>query len=107
MAQVDQFVSITEAKNKLLDLVRNIKRRHQVVAITRDGVPSAVLLSTVGPLPARTGLTKSPSSSRHRANDAALLITCLLTYCPAQVGGDERPEQPRPHRALVIDRVAR
>jgi antitoxin YefM len=45
MAQVDQFVSITEAKNKLLDLVRNIKRRHQVVAITRDGVPTAVLLS--------------------------------------------------------------
>ena len=45
MAQVDQFVSITEAKNTLLDLVRNIKRRHQVVVITRDGVPTAVLLS--------------------------------------------------------------
>lgn len=45
MAQVDQFVSITEAKNKLLDLIRNIKLRHQVVAITRDGVPTAVLLS--------------------------------------------------------------
>ena len=45
MAQVDRFVSITEAKNKLLDLIRNIKRRHQIVAITRDGVPSAVLLS--------------------------------------------------------------
>lgn len=45
MTHVDQFVSITEAKNKLLALVRNIKRRHQVVAITRDGVPTAVLLS--------------------------------------------------------------
>jgi antitoxin YefM len=45
MAQVDQFVSITEAKNKLLDLIRNIKLRQHVVAITRDGVPTAVLLS--------------------------------------------------------------
>ncbi len=45
MAQVDQFVSVTEAKNKLLDLIRNIKQRDQVVAITRDGVPTAVLLS--------------------------------------------------------------
>ena len=31
MAQVDQFVSVTEAKNKLLDLIRNIKQRDQVV----------------------------------------------------------------------------
>jgi len=45
MAQVDQFVSVTDAKNKLLDLIRNIKQRDQVVAITRDGVPTAVLLS--------------------------------------------------------------
>ncbi|MDF0644472.1 MAG: type II toxin-antitoxin system Phd/YefM family antitoxin [Nitrospira sp.] len=45
MAQVDQFMSVTEAKNKLLDLIRNIKQRDQVVAITRDGVPTAVLLS--------------------------------------------------------------
>ena len=29
MVQVDQFVSITEAKNKLLDLIRNIKLRHK------------------------------------------------------------------------------
>jgi antitoxin YefM len=45
MAQVDQFVSITEAQNKLFDLVRNIKLRHQAVAITRYGIPTAVLLS--------------------------------------------------------------
>lgn len=45
MTQVDQFVSVTEAKNNLLDLIRNIKLRQQVVAITRDGVPTAVLLS--------------------------------------------------------------
>lgn len=45
MAQIDQYVSITKAWNKLLDLIRNIELRHQVVAITRDGVPTAVLLS--------------------------------------------------------------
>lgn len=45
MAQIDQFVSVTDAKNKLLDLIRNIKQRDQVVAITRDGVPTAVVLS--------------------------------------------------------------
>lgn len=45
MPQVDEFVSITEAKNKLLDLIRRLQRRQQIVAITRDGVPCAVLLS--------------------------------------------------------------
>lgn len=45
MTQVDAFVSVTEAKNKLLDLIRRLQRRQQIVAITRDGVPSAVLLS--------------------------------------------------------------
>ncbi|MEW6247553.1 MAG: type II toxin-antitoxin system Phd/YefM family antitoxin [Nitrospirota bacterium] len=45
MPQVDQFVSITEAKNKLLDLIRRLKTRGDIVAITRDGVPTAVLLS--------------------------------------------------------------
>ena len=45
MGQIDQFVSITEAKNTLLDLIRNIELRHQAVAITRGGIPAAVLLS--------------------------------------------------------------
>lgn len=45
MAQVDEFVSVSEAKNKLLDLIRRMKHRQEIVAITRDGVPSAVLLS--------------------------------------------------------------
>ncbi len=45
MPHVDQFVSVTEAKNKLLDLVRRLKTRPEVVAITRDGTPAAVLLS--------------------------------------------------------------
>jgi len=45
MPHVDRFVSVTEAKNKLLDLIRSLKSRQEIVAITRDGVPSAVLLS--------------------------------------------------------------
>lgn len=45
MPHVDQFVSVTEAKNKLLDLIRRLKSKQEIVAITRDGVPSAVLLS--------------------------------------------------------------
>lgn len=45
MPHVDRFVSVTEAKNKLLDLIRGLKSRQEIVAITRDGVPSAVLLS--------------------------------------------------------------
>jgi antitoxin YefM len=42
--QVDECVSVSEVKNKLLGLIRCMKYRHEVVAITRDGVPSAVLL---------------------------------------------------------------
>jgi len=45
MPHVDQFVSVTEAKNRLLDLIRTLKKRQEVVAITRGGVPAAVLLS--------------------------------------------------------------
>ncbi len=45
MPQVDEYVSVSQAKNKLLDLIRRMKHKQEVVAITRDGVPSAVLLS--------------------------------------------------------------
>ncbi len=45
MPQVDQYVSITEAKNRLLEIIRRLKTKHEVLAITRDGVPAAVLLS--------------------------------------------------------------
>ena len=45
MSQVDQYISVTEAKNRLLDLIRQLKNRHEVLAITRDGIPAAVLLS--------------------------------------------------------------
>jgi antitoxin YefM len=45
MPHVDRFVSVTEAKNRFLDLIRGLKSRQEIVAITREGVPAAVLLS--------------------------------------------------------------
>ena len=45
MKQVDQFVSVTDAKNRLLDLIRNLAEKDEVLAITRGGVPAAVVLS--------------------------------------------------------------
>jgi len=45
MKQIDQFVSVTDAKNRLLDLIRNLAEKDEVLAITRGGVPAAVVLS--------------------------------------------------------------
>ena len=45
MANVDQYISVTQAKAQLLDLVRQLHKHQNTVAITRDGVPTAVLLS--------------------------------------------------------------
>ncbi len=45
MPVLDRFVSVSHAKTHLLDLVRTLEKRQDVVAITRDGTPAAVLLS--------------------------------------------------------------
>ena len=45
MAQVDHYVSVTQAKAQLLDLIRRLGKQQDAVGITRDGVPTAVLLS--------------------------------------------------------------
>jgi antitoxin YefM len=45
MPSIDRFVPITQAKNRLLDLTREVERDDDVVAITRNGVPAAILLS--------------------------------------------------------------
>lgn len=45
MPSIDRFVPITQAKNRLLDLAREVERDDDVVAITRNGVPAAILLS--------------------------------------------------------------
>ena len=45
MKEVDRFIPITEAKSQLLDLVRNLQAEDDIVAITKNGVPAAILLS--------------------------------------------------------------
>jgi len=45
MPQVDHFVSVTQAKTQLLDLIRRLGTQQDSVGITKDGVPTAVLLS--------------------------------------------------------------
>ena len=45
MLPIDRFVPITEAKNRLLDLAREVQRDDDVIFITRNGVPAAILLS--------------------------------------------------------------
>jgi len=45
MKEVDRFIPVTEAKNRLLDLVRDLQAKDDIVAITKNGVPAAILLS--------------------------------------------------------------
>lgn len=45
MKEVDRFVPVTEAKNRLLDIIRDLKEKDDIVAITKNGVPAAVLLN--------------------------------------------------------------
>jgi len=45
MPYVDAYLSVTQAKNTLLALVRRLGKNKEIVAITRDGTPAAVLLS--------------------------------------------------------------
>ena len=45
MKEVDRFIPITKAKNRLLDLIRDFQTKDDIVAITKNGVPAAVLLS--------------------------------------------------------------
>ena len=45
MKEVDRFIPITEAKNQFLDVVRDLQAKDTIIAITKNGVPAAVLLS--------------------------------------------------------------
>lgn len=45
MQTIQDYVPITQAKNKLLDMVRKIHDSDEVIAITKNGVPEAVMLS--------------------------------------------------------------
>ncbi len=45
MQTIETFVPITQAKAKLLDMVRQLSDTNDTIAITKNGVPEAVLLS--------------------------------------------------------------
>lgn len=45
METIETFVPITQAKSNLLDIVRQLHDTNDTIAITKNGVPEAVLLS--------------------------------------------------------------
>jgi antitoxin YefM len=45
MTEVGQFIPVSKAKNRLLKLIRELEQQQEAIALTRDGVPAAVLLS--------------------------------------------------------------
>ena len=45
MQNIQEYVPITKAKNELLNLIRKIEASNDVIAITKNGVPEAVLIS--------------------------------------------------------------
>jgi antitoxin YefM len=45
MQAIQQYIPVTKAKGMLLDLVRNIAASDDAIAITKNGVPEAVLIS--------------------------------------------------------------
>jgi len=46
--QIESYVPISKAKANLLDIVRALHESQDTVAITKNGVPEAVLLSMEG-----------------------------------------------------------
>jgi len=45
MQTIESYVPITQAKAKLLDMVRQLHDTNDTIAITKNGVPEAVMLS--------------------------------------------------------------
>ena len=45
MAEIQKFVPITKAKNELLELIRQVEKEDSTIAVTKNGVPAAVILS--------------------------------------------------------------
>lgn len=45
MKDISKYVPITKAKNDLLEIVRQVEERDESVAVTKNGVPAAVILS--------------------------------------------------------------
>lgn len=45
MQTIEKYVPITKAKAQLLDMIRQLHDTDDIVAITKNGVPEAVMLS--------------------------------------------------------------
>jgi antitoxin YefM len=45
MAEIHKYVPITRAKNEFLELVREVEKQYSTIAVTKNGVPAAVILS--------------------------------------------------------------
>jgi prevent-host-death family protein len=45
MQTIQEYVPVTKAKTTLLDLIRRIEGSDDAIAITKNGVPEAVLIS--------------------------------------------------------------
>jgi antitoxin YefM len=45
MLTIQDYIPVTKAKIKLLDIIRKIENSDDTIAITKNGVPEAVLLS--------------------------------------------------------------
>jgi len=43
--QIDSYIAVTKAKAKLLDMIQNIDDRYDAIAITKNGIPKAVIMS--------------------------------------------------------------
>ncbi len=43
--QIDRYIPVTKAKTIFLDMIRMIDDREDIVAITKNGVPKAVIIS--------------------------------------------------------------
>lgn len=43
--EIQDYIPVTKAKNILLDIVRRVERDDETIAITKNGVPVAIILS--------------------------------------------------------------
>jgi len=43
--KIDSYIPVTKAKTKLLSMIRNFDNRDDTIAITKNGIPKAVIMS--------------------------------------------------------------
>ncbi|MBA3011130.1 MAG: type II toxin-antitoxin system Phd/YefM family antitoxin [Proteobacteria bacterium] len=43
--QIDNYIPVTKAKTRLLDIIRTLNDREDTIAITKNGIPRAVIMS--------------------------------------------------------------